>query len=313
MIAVDWGTSNFRAFRLDAEGAVLARRSSPQGILRVVNGNFEEFLRAEIGPWLAEGEKKVLLCGMIGSRQGWVEAQYLPCPVGISDLANAVVQVPFSGAEVWLVPGVIGADAAGVPELMRGEETAAMGMLDAYVGAGLVCFPGTHSKWIQLSERKIKSFTTCMTGEIYSAVRKCTILGRMMTSNAAVDKSAFHDGVARSADPGGLLHHLFGVRTLALDGAAQGRSFGFLPLGFIDWARGARGDGGSERWFTWSVRRCSVDSMHKLSRLAAAGRRWRTRMRRHSGWRLSAGGSIGRKSMARTLPPGRHLAGRSAG
>jgi 2-dehydro-3-deoxygalactonokinase len=196
----------------------LVRRSSPQGILRVGNGNFEEALRAEIGPWLAQGEKKVLLCGMIGSRQGWLEAEYLPCPVGISDLANAVVQVPFSGAEVWLVPGVIGPDAAGVPELMRGEETAAMGMLDAYGGAGLVCFPGTHSKWIQLSERKIKSFTTCMTGEIYGAVRKCTILGRMMTSNAAVDKSAFLDGVARSADSGGLLHHLFGVRTLALMG-----------------------------------------------------------------------------------------------
>jgi 2-dehydro-3-deoxygalactonokinase len=218
LIAVDWGTSNFRAFRLDAEGVVSARRSSPQGILSVGNGKFEEFLRAEIGPWLAEGEKKVLLCGMIGSRQGWVEAQYLPCPVGLSDLANAVLQVPFSGAEVRLVPGVMGSDAAGVPEVMRGEETAAMGILDAYGGAGLVCFPGTHSKWVQLSERKIKSFTTCMTGEIYSAVRKCTILGRMMTSDTAVDRSAFHDGVGRSADPGGLLHHLFGVRTRALMG-----------------------------------------------------------------------------------------------
>jgi 2-dehydro-3-deoxygalactonokinase len=218
LIAVDWGTSNFRAFRLDAEGAVSARRSSPQGILSVGNGNFEEFLRTEIGPWLAEGEKKVLLCGMIGSRQGWVEVEYLPCPAGISDLANAVVQVPFSGAEVRLVPGVMGSDAAGVPEVMRGEETAAMGILDAYGGAGLVCFPGTHSKWVQLSECKIKSFTTSMTGEIYSAVRKCTILGRMMTSDTAVDKSAFHGGVVRSADPGGLLHHLFGVRTLALMG-----------------------------------------------------------------------------------------------
>jgi 2-dehydro-3-deoxygalactonokinase len=218
LIAVDWGTSNFRAFRLNAEGAVLARRSSPQGILGVCNGNFAEVLRAEVGSWLAEGEKKVLLCGMIGSRQGWVEAEYLPCPVGISDLANAVVQLPFSGAEVGLVPGVMGPDVTGVPELMRGEETAAMGMLDDYGGAALACFPGTHSKWIQLSERKIESFTTSMTGEIYSAVRKCTILGRMMPSSAAVDKAAFHEGVARSADPGGLLHHLFGVRTLALTG-----------------------------------------------------------------------------------------------
>ena len=181
MIAVDWGTSNFRAFRLDAEGAIVARCSSPQGILRVADGNFAAALRAEIGPWLAEGEKHILMCGMIGSRQGWVEAEYLPCPAGISDLAGAVVQVPFSGAEVRLVPGVMGADASGVPEVMRGEETAAMGMLDACAGAGLVCFPGTHSKWIQLSDRTIVSFTTWMTGEIYSALRRCTILERMMT------------------------------------------------------------------------------------------------------------------------------------
>ena len=106
MIAVDWGTSNFRAFRVSAEGAVFARASSPQGILRVGEGNFEEALRAEVGVWLAAGEKHILLCGMIGSRQGWVEAAYLPCPAGISDLAKAVVAVPFSGAEVRLVPGV---------------------------------------------------------------------------------------------------------------------------------------------------------------------------------------------------------------
>jgi 2-dehydro-3-deoxygalactonokinase len=126
--------------------------------------------------------------------------------------------VPFSGAKVRLVPGVIGPDAAGVPELMRGEETAAMGMLDACAGAGLVCFPGTHSKWIQLADRKIVTFTTCMTGEIYGALRKCTILERTMTNNAHVDETAFHEGVSRSADPGGLLHHLFGVRTLPLMG-----------------------------------------------------------------------------------------------
>ena len=218
MIAVDWGTSNFRAFRVSAEGSVFARASSPQGILRVGEGNFEEALRAEVGVWLAAGEKHILLCGMIGSRQGWVEAEYLPCPVGIDELADAVVPVPFDGAKVRLVPGVIGPDAAGVPELMRGEETAAMGMLDACAGAGMVCFPGTHSKWIQLSDRKIVSFTTCMTGELYGALRKCTILERTMTSNPAVDKTAFDNGIARSADPGGLLHHLFGVRTLPLMG-----------------------------------------------------------------------------------------------
>ena len=226
MIAVDWGTSNFRAFRINAAGAIVARCSSPQGILRVDGGNFAGALLAEVGPWLAEGEKRVLMCGMIGSRQGWVEAAYLPCPAGIEDLANAVVpvpfsvssSVPFSAAKVRLVPGVKGVDAAGVPEVIRGEETAAMGMLDVCAGAGLVCFPGTHSKWIQLRDRAIVSFDTWMTGEIYSALRRCTILERMMTSNDAIDQAAFGDGVARSADSGGLLHHLFGVRTLGLMG-----------------------------------------------------------------------------------------------
>jgi 2-dehydro-3-deoxygalactonokinase len=218
LIAVDWGTSNFRAYRVDAAGGIAERRSSPQGILRVGEGNFEEALRVEVGTWLAEGETHILLCGMIGSRQGWVEADYLPCPVGIEELANAVVQVPFHGAEVRLVPGVIGPDAAGVPELMRGEETAAVGMLDACAGAGLVCFPGTHSKWIELRDRKIVSFTTSMTGELYGALRNCTILERTMTNGPEIDKTAFCNGVDRSADSGGLLHHLFGVRTLALMG-----------------------------------------------------------------------------------------------
>jgi 2-dehydro-3-deoxygalactonokinase len=222
VIAVDWGTSNFRAFRINAEGAVVARCSSPQGILRVGEGNFEEALRAEVGAWLQEGENHILLCGMIGSRQGWVEAEYLRCPVGIEELAGSIVQVPFFGAEVLLVPGVMGPamgkDAANAPELMRGEETAVMGILDDCAGAGLVCFPGTHSKWIQLSDRKIVSFTTSMTGEVYSALCKCTILERTMTGATVTEEAAFRDGVIRSADSGGLLHHLFGVRTRVLMG-----------------------------------------------------------------------------------------------
>ena len=218
MIAVDWGTSNFRAFRINAAGAVVARCSSPQGILRVGKGNFETALRAEVGAWLQEGEDHILLCGMVGSRQGWVEADYLRCPVGIEELAASLVRVPFFGAKVLLVPGVMGPAAANVPELMRGEETAAMGILDAGAGAGLVCFPGTHSKWIELSDRGIVSFTTSMTGDVYSALCKCTILERTMTNGTATDEAAFRDGVLRSADSGGLLHHLFGVRTRVLMG-----------------------------------------------------------------------------------------------
>lgn len=153
---------------------------------------------------------------MIGSRQGWVETKYVSCPVGIADLAAAVAQVPFSGAEVLLIPGVAGVDSCGVPEVMRGEETEVMGMLQAGKGTGLACLPGTHTKWIQFSNEIIVNFVTCMTGESYAALRQNTSLARIMSVNEAHDNEAFLRGVARSMDAGGLLHHLFSVRTLTL-------------------------------------------------------------------------------------------------
>ena len=216
MIAVDWGTSNFRAYRLRAEGTILERRSSAQGILGIEIGGFSEALRAGINDWLADGEERILLCGMIGSRQGWVEAPYLPCPAGVAELAHSVVSVPFAGAEVRLVPGVSAHDSDGVPEVMRGEETQAAGLLESGASPMLVCFPGTHSKWVHLRDRRIVNFTTSMTGEVYGALRNHTILGRTMATENTVDNAAFLQGVARSADSGGLLHHLFGVRTLTL-------------------------------------------------------------------------------------------------
>jgi 2-dehydro-3-deoxygalactonokinase len=216
LIAIDWGTSNFRAFRLNDLGEIVERRLFPSGVLRVEEGRFAETLFAQVGDWITAGESRILLCGMVGSRQGWAEAKYLSCPVGIDDLASAVIRLPFDGAEVLLIPGVVGEDPDGVPEVMRGEETEAMGMLDSCRGEGIVCLPGTHSKWIHLKDRAIVSFVTCMTGEVFAALRKCTILARIMTSDQTVDRTAFLRGVARSADDGGLLHHLFSVRTLAL-------------------------------------------------------------------------------------------------
>jgi 2-dehydro-3-deoxygalactonokinase len=215
MIAVDWGTTNFRAFHLGANGAILDRRTAACGILHVEGGAFAATLQAEIGDWLARGERHVLLCGMIGSRQGWQEVPYLCCPAGAAELAGAVTRLAFAGAELWLVPGVTTVDAQGVPDVMRGEETKIVGALDALGGSDLVCLPGTHAKWVRLQDRRIAGFTTHMTGEVFGALREHTILGRMMR-DAPLDAAAFDRGVARSADPGGLLHHLFGVRALGL-------------------------------------------------------------------------------------------------
>jgi 2-dehydro-3-deoxygalactonokinase len=231
MIVVDWGTSSFRAFRIAGNGAILDRRASPRGIMHVEGGRFADTLRDEIGDWLKAGENRVLLSGMIGSRQGWKEAPYVRCPAGATELSAALVDVPFESAQenvqVKLVPGMNGADQSGVTEVMRGEETQIIGALTVMGTDGLACLPGTHSKWVRVESGRIVRFTSHMTGEAFSALREHTILGRMMKDSAPND-AAFISGVARASEPGGLLHHLFGVRTLALTGTlaeADGASY----------------------------------------------------------------------------------------
>ena len=136
MIGVDWGTTRFRAFRITADGTIRDRRDRPRGIQNLPDGRYAETLREEIGPWLAAGEDRVLLSGMIGSRQGWKEAPYFPCPAGAAELAAALVDVPFTWARVKLVPGLSAAGESGVPEVMRGEETQVIGVLAAFGGGG---------------------------------------------------------------------------------------------------------------------------------------------------------------------------------
>lgn len=227
MIAVDWGTSSFRAFRLAADGAIVARVQGPDGILAVQDRDFASVLRRHIGAWIEDGERQVLLSGMVGSRQGWVEASYAPCPAGAAEIAAALVRVPFEGAEVLLVPGLSDHDEGGVPEVMRGEETQIVGVID-YLADGLACLPGSHSKWARIGGGRILGFRTFFSGEAFAAMRSATILGRMM-QDGETDPAAFARGLSRSAEAGHLLHHLFGVRTLGLFGQlAESESASYL-------------------------------------------------------------------------------------
>lgn len=218
MIGIDWGTTNFRAFRFDVAGQVVERRTYPAGILNVKDGRFAETLHEKVGDWIADGERRVLLSGMVGSRQGWVEVDYLRCPVTLTDLAKAALRIPFAGAQVMLIPGVRSEDLNGVPEVMRGEETESMGIVEWQGNSRLVCMPGTHTKWVELRERSILRLQTCMTGDVFAALRRETILSKLMHAEVVLDDEGFLRGVQRSADAGGLLHHLFGVRALALMG-----------------------------------------------------------------------------------------------
>jgi len=233
MIAVDWGTSSLRAYRLDAQGRVLEQRRDPRGIL-ACDGRFAEVLRELVGDWPGE----IVLCGMIGSRNGWIELPYLPCPADATALAGAMhahVDPLLPGRTLWFVPGLDCHTDDGVPDVMRGEETQLAGLASA-LGAGrhLVCLPGTHSKWAWLEDGRITTFATVMTGELYAVLRQHSLLGRLMTDDGhAFDETAFLQGVDRSGSEGGLTHQLFGTRTLALFDQLPGEALGSYLSGLL--------------------------------------------------------------------------------
>ena len=233
MIAVDWGTSSLRCYRLDARGEIVESRSSGDGILNVAAGQFPRVLEEQIAGWK---ETPIVMSGMVGSRQGWKEAPYVKCPAGFDEIAAQLVEVRQG---TWIVPGLSCRDTAGVPDVMRGEETQILGC-----GAeGTICLPGTHSKWAEVENGRIERFSTFMTGEVYAVLRQHSILGRMMEEGKP-DAGAFADGVKRSGDGGGMLHHLFGVRTRGLMGelaaAASASYLSGILIGHELRAQGAR-------------------------------------------------------------------------
>jgi 2-dehydro-3-deoxygalactonokinase len=226
VIAVDWGTSQLRAYRLDPAGAVIESRERPDGILAVPAGGFPAALDAIVQGWEADAGR-VLMSGMVGSRQGWLEAPYAECPADLAAIARGVRRVQWrAGSTVLICPGLSCRDGDGVPDVMRGEEVQVMGALALHADrcVASILTAGTHSKHVRIAERTITSFSTHMTGEAFAVLKSHSILGRTMDAARAdaPDDAAFETGVARGGQGGGLLHHLFGVRTRVLLGDMPG-------------------------------------------------------------------------------------------
>jgi 2-dehydro-3-deoxygalactonokinase len=153
LILIDWGTSSLRAVLVDRNGAVLDRLSAPRGIMATEGRSYDAIFADLFGAWLARHPgATALAAGMIGSRQGWVEAPYAPCPAGFADLAGAIVwHEAASGTPIGFVPGISRLDTGGVPDVMRGEETQTFGALAALsLADGIFVLPGTHSKWVEV-------------------------------------------------------------------------------------------------------------------------------------------------------------------
>jgi 2-dehydro-3-deoxygalactonokinase len=215
LIAVDWGTSSLRAARLADDGRVLEERSMPRGILTVPPGGFPAVFQDACGDWMRAPGALALICGMAGSRQGWMEAPYCPCPAGFGDVASRLAWI--EPGRVAMVPG-LSCERAGVPDVMRGEETQVFGAL-ALLGldSARLVLPGTHSKWVLVDAARIEHFSTYMTGEFYALLRRQSILARTMPEgDAELDAAAFERGVRHARDSATLLHTAFSARTLAL-------------------------------------------------------------------------------------------------
>ncbi|WP_285373304.1 2-dehydro-3-deoxygalactonokinase [Pseudomonas sp. lyk4-TYG-107] len=236
LIALDWGTTSLRAYKLAAGGVVLEQRALSSGIMqlpktpRVINGaecadGFELAFEEACGDWLeAQPDLPVIACGMVGSAQGWREAAYCETPANVANLGNSLqTLVSLRGTRVHIVPGVI--QRSRLPNVMRGEETQVLGVLQnlpAEAGGDLLIgLPGSHSKWVEVVEGRITHFDTFMTGEVFAVLSEHSILGRTQQQGAAFDGLAFDRGVqvALSADGElGVLSTLFSARTLGLTG-----------------------------------------------------------------------------------------------
>ncbi|MBM6578664.1 2-dehydro-3-deoxygalactonokinase [Microvirga sp. BT689] len=212
-IVADWGTTRFRSYLIENE-TVLDQVSSNEGVSALQKGQHREVFLRQCGPWLqAEPDAPVLLVGMVGSREGWVEAPYASCPAGPAEIAQALVPVDLeNGRKGYIIPGLFCEPAPGAADVMRGEETLVMG---AGVADGLICSAGTHPKWILMRNGRIERFATYMTGEMYALLREHSMIGRPATQpedpkgfDLGLEAAERNSGEARV----GLLHLLFSAR-----------------------------------------------------------------------------------------------------
>jgi 2-dehydro-3-deoxygalactonokinase len=233
-IAVDWGTSNLRVWGIDSGGGVVAEAASDKGMAKLDRAGFEPALLELVGDWLTEGrEMPVVACGMVGARQGWIEVPYseTPCTpifldaVGRPDTRDPRLRVMVVGGIKQIKPAA---------DVMRGEETQIAGILSADSSfEGVLCLPGTHTKWVRIEAGEIVHFKTFMTGELFSLLSLQSVL-RHSLDRAGWNEVEFARSIRSMMDePASFSGQLFSIRAgnlvSGLDaGTANARLSGLL-------------------------------------------------------------------------------------
>lgn len=221
VIGVDWGTTSFRAYLMDEEGAIIEKISGPYGITQIDKTSFASKLNQLLSSWWqAKPSLPVVMCGMIGSAQGWVEAKYLTGSIGSDELSAGCIRVPDSVPDIWIIPGLQSVSLAGYSDVMRGEETLLVGAALQNIQDGLFCLPGTHSKWVSVKAGRIETISTFMTGELYHLCASRSILTPLIggQKNSEIELSGFTQGLELASSSLGVLHELFAIRAGVLTG-----------------------------------------------------------------------------------------------
>jgi 2-dehydro-3-deoxygalactonokinase len=198
-VAVDWGATRMRVWLLGADGTPLAERRSDEGMLAAQPDRFAAILEAHLAALGALADLPVIICGMAGARQGWIEAPYVTVPTPMRAIFDAAVRVPGQARDIRILPGLAQRDAA-EPDVMRGEETQLAGA-GLETGALLACLPGTHSKWAALADGAVTGFQTFMTGELFSVLSVHSILRHSVAVDGPVepDHPAFRQWCGEAA------------------------------------------------------------------------------------------------------------------
>ena len=212
-IAVDWGTSNMRAWAMRANGTVMARGESAKGMGQLTPSQFEPALLEVVQHWLdPERVTPIIACGMVGARQGWIEAEYAITPTPPIAARPTRAPVADSRIAVFILPGV---SQITPPDMMRGEETQIAGYVSAVGGSGVICLPGTHSKWVEVADGRITRFRTAMTGEIFSLLAEKSVL-RHSVGTDMWSEEGFARGVHEALDDADIITKLFSIRAGSL-------------------------------------------------------------------------------------------------
>jgi 2-dehydro-3-deoxygalactonokinase len=218
-IAGDWGTSHLRLCLCDAAGAMLDTVNGPGAAQ--AGGHFPSLFASLTARWrTGDRELPAVLCGMVGSTLGWIQAPYVPCPAQAEQIAAACVSL--DGGDVRVVPGLSCRNRFDAPDYLRGEETQILGALvlstQLHHGRRLLCLPGTHTKWVLIEDGCIREFFSAPTGELFAVLRDHSVLVR--EHRTGEDAQAFEKGVAdfMALPQASLLHRLFEVRGRQLAG-----------------------------------------------------------------------------------------------